>query len=214
MNTLIERVKNILIAPQKEWDVIKQEETTIMDMFKGYAALLAAIPAVMIMVAMILWGGIVEGILFFDFKFFMWTIIMAIFHGVLTYILSLGGAYVLGMLTDLLAESFGAQKDQVQSMKVSVYSYTATWVAGVLHIIPVAGSILAGLAGIYSLVLLYMGLEKVKEPPKDKTVIYFIVLLVIMFIIFGIIAGLMAVFTILINLIFFGVGEYAVPTLS
>ena len=43
---LVERAKNILLTPAKEWDVIKGENLTIVDMFTKYAMILAAIPAV------------------------------------------------------------------------------------------------------------------------------------------------------------------------
>ena len=43
---LVERAKNILLTPAKEWDVIKGEQLTIVDMFTKYAMILAAIPAV------------------------------------------------------------------------------------------------------------------------------------------------------------------------
>ena len=34
---LIERAKNIILTPAKEWDVIKGENLTIADMFMKYA---------------------------------------------------------------------------------------------------------------------------------------------------------------------------------
>ena len=43
---LVERAKNILISPAKEWEVIKQENLTVSQMFLNYAVILAAIPAI------------------------------------------------------------------------------------------------------------------------------------------------------------------------
>jgi len=37
---------------------------------------------------------------------------------------------------------------------------------------------LVGLASIYSLFLMYMGMQKIKEVPKDKLVVYFVVTII------------------------------------
>jgi hypothetical protein len=63
------------------------------------------------------------------------------------------------------------------SLKVAVFSYTAVWVGGIFHILPYL-SFLAALIGIYSLVLLYMGLKRVKTVPDDKMIGYFVVVIV------------------------------------
>ena len=40
------------------------------------------------------------------------------------------------LIIDALAPSFDGQKNQNQALKVAVYSYTASWVAGVLGLVP------------------------------------------------------------------------------
>jgi len=55
--------------------------------------------------------------------------------------------------------------------------------------------ILVSLASIYSLVLMYMGLQKVKDVPKDKMVGYFVVTIiaaVVVFVVIGMIVGAVA----------------------
>ncbi|MGD9584811.1 MAG: YIP1 family protein, partial [Lysobacterales bacterium] len=44
-NRLIERVRNILLAPNTEWPVIASESTTTSQMYTNYILILAAIPA-------------------------------------------------------------------------------------------------------------------------------------------------------------------------
>jgi len=84
----------------------------------------------------------------------------------------------MALIIDALAPSFGAQKSQVQALKLTVYSYTASWVAGILSIVPILG-ILAGLAGLYGLYIMYLGLPKLMKSPPDKTVGYFVVSIVV-----------------------------------
>jgi hypothetical protein len=185
---LVERAKNILLTPAKEWDVIKGEQLTIVDMFTKYAMLLAAIPAIAGFI-----GYSVIGISY-GFGTFRVPIGTALVWAILQYILSLGGVFLLAFIMDALAPTFGCSKDLVAAVKIVVFSYTAAWVAGILNIIPSLG-ILVGLASIYSLYLMYMGLQKVKDVPKDKMVGYFVVTIiaaVVVFMAIGMIVGAVA----------------------
>jgi len=176
---LVERVKNILLNPKGEWEVIKGEEHSITDLFKQYAMILAAIPSI-------------TG--FIGFSTIGYTFMANIKWLIAMYILSLVGVYVIAFIIDALAPSFGSKKNMSDSMKVVVFSYTASWIGGIFNIIP-ALSWISALAGIYSLVLLYMGLERVKDVPKDKMAGYFIVTLVIalvVYIISGVIVATIA----------------------
>ena len=168
---LVERAKNILLTPAKEWDVIKGEQLTIMDMFTKYAMILAAIPAIAGFI-----GYSVIGISY-GFGTFRVPIGTALVWAILQYILSLGGVFLIAFIMDALAPTFGCTKNLVAAVKIVVFSYTATWVAGILNIIPSLG-ILVGLASLYSLFLMYMGMQKIKEVPKDKLVGYFVVTII------------------------------------
>jgi hypothetical protein len=186
---LVERAKNILLTPAKEWDVIKGESLTIADMFTKYAMILAAIPAIAGFI-----GYVVIGMSFGGFGTFRMPIGTALVWAILTYILSLGGVFLLAFIIDTLAPTFGCKKDMVAAVKIVDFSYTAAWVAGILSIIP-ALAILVSLASLYSLFLMYMGMQKIKEPASDKLVGYFVVTIVaavVVFILIGLIVSRMA----------------------
>jgi peptidoglycan biosynthesis protein MviN/MurJ (putative lipid II flippase) len=85
------------------------------------------------------------------------------------------GVFVIAFIIDALAPSFGAEKNQIQAMKLVGYSYTASWVAGIFLIIPFLGGLIAMLGGLYSLYLMYLGLPKLMKSPEDKTMGYFVV---------------------------------------
>jgi len=164
---LIERIKNILLSPTTEWETIKKEDYMISDLFTKYALKLAAIPALAGLI-----GFTIFGRAFYNPSFganLKWAIGM--------YVMSLIGVIILAYIIDVLAPSFGTKKHLATSMKVVIFAYTAAWVGGIFNLIPALG-ILGLIAGIYSLFLLYKGLQIVKEVPKEKMLGYFVVIII------------------------------------
>jgi hypothetical protein len=180
---LVDRAKNIILTPNAEWDVIREESTTTSNLFMQYAIILAAIPAIAGFIGYYLIG------VSFGFGLFRFEFGIALTWAILTFILSLVSVYILGWIIDALAPSFGSSKDLTSSLKVAVYAYTASWIAGIFYIIP-SISILAALAGLYSLYLLYMGLKKVKMVPQDKMVGYFVVTIVAALVLYFVIGAI------------------------
>lgn len=177
---LVERVKNILLAPVSEWEKIKNETYTPADLYSKYAVILAAIPAIAGFIGMVVIGQSL-GIL----GTFRWPIGSALTWAVLTYVLALGGAFVFALVMDNLAPSFGGSKDLNTALKVVIFSSTAAWVGGILSIVP-SLAMLGMLVGIYSLYLLYLGVKSQMNIPADKLIgfiaVSIIVDLVIVFI--------------------------------
>lgn len=179
-NAIIKRVIAIITKPNEEWEVIKNESMTVGDMFTKYAIWLAAIPAIAGFIGNALIGTSVMG---FTVR---WPIANALIWTILMYVLSLVGLFVAGFVIDALATTFGSQKDMVSSMKAAVFANTPVWIAGILYIIP-ALAILVMIAGLYALYLLYLGIKIVKNPPQDKAMGYFIVVLIVYIIVFWLI---------------------------
>jgi len=163
---LVARVQNILMRPAAEWDVIEAEPATVQGLYVGYVMILAAIPPIASVIGSLAFGHgfAVAG-----------TIILA----VVSYVLALVGVFVVAFIIDALAPSFGAQRNQVQAVKLVAYSYTAAWVAGVAQIIPQIGGLITLLGSLYALYLMYLGLPKLMKSPSDKTIGYFVVSLLV-----------------------------------
>ena len=181
---LVDRVKAILITPQKEWPVIEAESATPASLYTGYIIPLAAIPAVAGFVGMTMLGVRVLGM---SIKVPMST---GLTNAVVVYVLALVGVFVLALIIDALAPSFGGQKSQIQALKLAAYASTASWLSGIFLIIP-ALSILS-IVGIYSLYLLYLGLPVMMKSPPDKSVAYTVVVIlvaIVIYAVFGVIAG-------------------------
>ena len=177
---LVERAKNILITPKTEWEVIKNEQSSVSDLFTKYAMILALIPVIATFI-----GHSLIGISLGPFGSYKIPVSNGLIYAVVYYIFSLAGVYLVAFIIDALAPSFGSTKDMSASLKVAVYSYTAAWIAGIFGIIPILG--ILGILGLYSLYLMYLGLKIVKDTPQDKLVGYLVVVIIIAIVIYFII---------------------------
>ena len=71
------------------------------------------------------------------------------------------------------------------------YAYTPSLVAAALNILPVLGMV-AGLIGLYSIYLLYIGLSPMKKTPEDKKVIYLVITFVVMIAVYVVLGLILA----------------------
>jgi hypothetical protein len=176
LNKLIARVKGILLTPKTEWPVIAGETTTVADLYKGYIVWLAAIPPIFAFLLTV--------------RFFAG---LALGQLILSYALGLAMVYVVALIVDALAPSFGGTKDRIQALKTVAYCYTASWIAGIAAILPFINLLIALLAGIYGIYLLYLGLPHTMKCPQEKaagyTAVIIIVVLVLSFLIFAVVGA-------------------------
>jgi|CXWL01.1.fsa_nt_gi hypothetical protein len=162
---LIARVKNIILTPSAEWDVIEKEPAEIAGLYKSYIMILAAIGPVAGMIKGVVFGYSVLGITYRP------GIMQAAVTAITSYIITLVGVFILALVIDALAPSFGATKNRIQAFKVAAYSSTAVWLARTLELLPGLGTLIL-LLGVYSLYLLYLGLPRLMKSPADKAMGY------------------------------------------
>jgi hypothetical protein len=170
---LVDRVKNILLSPRTEWPVIDAEPATVASLYTGYIMPLAAIPVICQAIGMSMIGITIP----FIGTHYRTPIVSAITSAAVLYVFSLIAVFIVALIVDGLAPTFGGTKNQVQALKVVAYSYTASWVGGILSLIP-AISIIGLLFGLYSLYLLYLGLPVLMKSPPDKAVGYTVVVVI------------------------------------
>ena len=168
---LINRAKSILLTPKTEWSLIESEQTDVKTLTTNYMLPLALIPAI---AGFIGFGLIEQNVL----GFHIGSAGYGLRYAIVNLVSTIGGAFLTAYIIDLLAPSFGSEKNFLQSFKLVVYSYTPMMVAGILLIIP-SLSILATLAGLYGLYLLYIGLQPLKKTPEEKKTSYFVVSLIV-----------------------------------
>ena len=90
---------------------------------------------------------------------------------------SLVGAYAVAFIIDALAPKFDSRKDLTAAAKLAVFAATPAWVGGALAILPALSPLIL-IASLYSLYLFYIGLPVMMETPKEKTLVYFIVVII------------------------------------
>lgn len=183
---IAQRAKEVLFKPRDIFEVIKTETVTSRDLILNYAAPLAAIPAVASII-----GMSVVGIRFSLAETLRVPLVSSFSSAVLQYILTLIGIYILGIVINALAPSFSGKKNEIQAMKVAVYSATPSLVAGILYILPVL-SILVVIAGLYALYLLYLAIPIMMKCPPEKALGYTAVVIVINIVISLIIGALVS----------------------
>ena len=164
--TIIERVKNICLTPKTEWPVIAGEPTSSGALLTGYVAPLAAVGAAAGFVGLSLIG---QGTFFFGT--FRLPIVLGLVQAVISFVGAIVAVFVVSLIINALAPSFGAEKNSAMAMKVAAYSYTPALAAGVLRVLPALGTLVI-LAALYGLYLLYLGLQSLMKSPQDKAVGY------------------------------------------
>lgn len=203
---LVQRAINILTKPAEEWAVIRDEAGDTKSLFIGYALPLALIGPICGLIGVLAFSGM------FGPLGMGAGLIAGIVGAVLTLVFSLLGVFLLGIIINALASSFGTEPNKAQAMKVAVYSMTASWVAGLLTLIPGVGGLLALLVGLYGIYLLYLGLQSVMGTPQDKAIIYTLVTVIIMAVIMavaGMIIGTITAMMIVGAAMSAGAGAYA-----
>ncbi len=171
---LVDRVKNICLSPNTEWPVIASEPASTGELISGYVAPLLGAGAV----AGFIGGSIVGRSLLFVGGTYRVPMVAGIGLAIFTFVVGIVGVFILSLIINALAPSFGGQKDGTQALKVAVYAYTPAWVAGVLQILPSLGTLAAIVGGLYGLYLLYLGLPVLMKSPKEKAAGYTIVVVI------------------------------------
>jgi hypothetical protein len=170
--SLIERVQSILLRPKQTWPVIAAEPADVASIYSRYVVILAAIPAVCGFIGWTLIGGGGFGVTY------RLPIATGLVQLVVGYLLSLAIVYVLALIVNALAPTFGGSKDLVAALKVVAYGSTAGFVGGVFSLLPSLALLLGLLASLYSIYLLYTGLPVLMRSAPEKAGAYTAVVVV------------------------------------
>jgi len=163
MEKLFERVKAILLTPQTEWPVIAREPDDTSALFTQYVAILALIPAL---------SGFIGGSLIGGYA----PIVSGLIGAVVSYLLTFVTVFLVAMIVDALAPTFGGERNLQNALKLTAYSYTPAWLAGIFFLIP--GLSFLTILGLYGLYLLWLGLPPLMQAPRDKALPYAVAIVV------------------------------------
>lgn len=163
--SLIERIQAILLKPKQTWPVIAAEPADVATIYSRYVVILAAIPAICAFIGWTLIGGGAFGVSY------RLPIATGLVQLVVGYLLSLVAVYVLALIVNALAPTFGGTKDMVAALKVVAYGSTAGFIGGVFSLLP-SLALLGLVAALYSLYLIYTGLPVLMRCPPGKAGAY------------------------------------------
>ena len=168
---LIDRVQSILLRPKETWPVIAAEGGDVASIYTSYILILAAIPAIASFVGLTLIGVGAFGVSY------RVPILTGLVQMCVGYVLSLVMVFVLALIVNALAPTFGGTKNQVQALKLVAYGCTAGFLGGIFNLIPMLG-ILGLVAACYSIYLIYTGIAVLMRCPPDKAGVYTTVVIV------------------------------------
>ena len=149
---LVERIRRILGDPRGAWVTIAAEPASLQSLYTGWIMILAAIGPL----ALLLSTNSPQ-------------------LAIAQYLRSLIMTFVLALVVDTVAPSFGGTKDFVASLKLTAYSYTATWLAGIFDLLGAVGAIAVLLATLYTLYTFFLGAPLLNKASPDKAVPFTIV---------------------------------------
>jgi uncharacterized protein YqgC (DUF456 family) len=104
-------------------------------------------------------------------------IVAGLVHMVINYGLSLLIVYLLAVLVDMLAPTFGGTRDRMAALKLVAFGSTAGFIGGAFQLLPSLG-MLGLLASLYSVYLIYLGLPVLMRNPPEKSAGYTAVIVV------------------------------------
>jgi len=165
MKAILERARDIILKPKGTWRIIKDETSSVQEIFINYAAPLALIPAVATIIGLSIVGirvpaGHIARAPFME----------SLAGGVLGYVFHLLGLLAGAWAVNFLAPYFNSKSDLNSAAKLVVYSMTPIWLIGIFSILPGLG--ILQIFGLYGIYLIYLGLPLLIETPPEKVLWY------------------------------------------
>ena len=176
-------MKNILVQPMSEWQVIAAEPTDVVGLYRNYILILAAIPAVSLFLGLVLFGAPFIG---------PFAVGGALTGAITIYVRALVSVLIAALIIEKLAPTFGSSGSTAQALKLVAYACTPVWLAGVFFLFWVLAGPASLIAMIYAIYLFYLGLTPVMKTPRDKVIPYMLVSAVVIIVVTILLRLLMA----------------------
>lgn len=152
---LLARLKAVMVTPQTEWPVVAAEPNDAPAI--RYIAVVALVPAL----ARLAGGWLIGGYL---------PLLPALAGAVVAYLLSFASVFVVALAIDRLAPRFKAQRGYSGALRLTAYSFTPVWLAGVMLLVPGASFLV--LLGLYGIYLMWTGMPVLMQSPAEKALPY------------------------------------------
>jgi hypothetical protein len=157
MFSTLGRAKAIIVTPQTEWPAIARAPQSHGSLLIGYIAIFALIPPLAHLAGGTLVGGYVP-------------LASGLAGAAIAYVLSVILVYVVALLIDVLAPTFGGTKNYANALRLTAYSFTPVWLAGIFLVVP--GASFLTLLGLYGFYLMWTGVAAMMQAPDKKALSY------------------------------------------
>lgn len=165
MKSIIIRVKNILIRPQHEWQVIKDEKTTYRKIIFRYVGVLAMVPPAAALAGRIIFDSHIPNSALASSAGYL------VLTNMLWYCMYVINVVIVGVIISAMVLRSESGWNGLQALKVAAYSFTPLFIAGFIVVLPRMGWVIQA-AILYSVYLLYFGIIALGAMRKKQAAWY------------------------------------------
>jgi Yip1 domain len=160
---IVKRALDICLKPRETFIDIEREKDGFAALYRDYILWLAALPSLAkLAVGLVLHprsGDLAGG-----------RLAATLSGAALEYICILVGVYALALAVDALAPYFGGERDEDRALRLCAYALTPSYLASALGALP--GLAWTAILGIYSIVLIVIGLPRLMRCADDRALPY------------------------------------------
>ncbi len=154
------RVAGLLTNPAGEWTAIAAQDADVESIYRGHIAILAAMPAVSILVGLALSGGRYLGTT---------AITTAVTAALVGYVVALALPLAAAAAIAALAPRFKSDGGVNEALKIVAYALTPFWLSGISYVfVGLSRLVVVGL--LYSLYLFFVGSTPIMGTPVQQRV--------------------------------------------
>ncbi len=176
INKIINRAKNLIVNPNEEWEAIRAENEENSQVLTNYVLPLIVAVALASFLGDLLFGFNVS---------FIGTILKII----LKFGLALLYIYIFAYIMQILAPSFGGNKENPNFVKLSAYMSTPSYLISIITgFFPML--IFLGILNLYSIYLLWTGADKLLDIPETQKTGFVVISILLMIVVYMILYSL------------------------
>jgi hypothetical protein len=161
---IIRRVQALLFRPGVEWRAIERESGEPAHLFLNHVAILALIPALADFIGRAIIGVSTSAGTFRD------PLVPSALNALISYFFSFVLVYLVALIADFAAPYFEGRRSFSSALKLSAYAFTPVWLAGIFLLVP--GLRFLTLFGLYGVYLLWTGVPRLMQTPRDRALFY------------------------------------------
>jgi len=158
----VRRAAAVLAGPATVWPRIEKENGDAVYLLISYVALFALVPAVAGFI-----GGCIIGVIVPGGATVRTPMADGLLGAIFGYVAAFAQVLLVALMIDILAPWFGASRSFTAALKLTVYSFTPVWLAGIFLLLP--GLRFLGFTGFYGAVILANGLPVLMRAPEQRS---------------------------------------------